>query len=191
MKEKNICKKFVREIRRLLKHTVSSAKHMYSLFFSAFSTEARIKKSKADFDNNLANYYLQELANDDWWNKRHAKCIEQMQEGDIDLLMIGDSITHYWECFGKKPWNRYYGHRKVINLGFAGDTIEKVLWRLNHLPLEKINPKLLILLIGTNDIILGTETPKKISERMLKMVQFLREAFPERREGFCLVKCWT
>jgi len=34
---------------------------------------------------------------EDWWVNRHAANVEKMNQGDIELLMIGDSITHGWD----------------------------------------------------------------------------------------------
>jgi len=139
-----------------------------------FFIEERIKI----FQKKYYGLALTELA-DNWWDKRHERCIEQIQKGNIDLLMIGDSITHYWEWFGQKPWDRYYTKRKAINLGFAGDMVESVLRRLERLPLEKIQPKMAILLCGTNNIIFNRGTPREISQRILEIIQLLLEAFPK------------
>ena len=66
-----------------------------------------------------------------WWMKRHEeKLLERKKlDNDIDLLMVGDSITHSWENGGKQVWNKYYAHRKPLNIGFSGDRTENVLWR--------------------------------------------------------------
>ena len=56
----------------------------------------------------------------EWWFARHAEKIGQMSKGDIDLLMIGDSITHNFESVGAKVWKQYFEPRKAINLGFGG-----------------------------------------------------------------------
>ena len=62
-----------------------------------------------------------------------------MSKGDIDLLMVGDSITHNFENekVGLKVWEKYFVPLKAINLGFGGDRTEHVLWRLDHLPVMK------------------------------------------------------
>src|SRR5690554_6282270 len=33
----------------------------------------------------------------DWWEPRHQEKLQQVQQGNIDLIMLGDSITHGWE----------------------------------------------------------------------------------------------
>ena len=115
---------------------------------------------------------------DDWWVKRHAANVEQMGKGGIELLMIGDSITHGWEGKGKKVWNSYYGHRKAINLGFGADRTEHVLWRLDHLPLNKINPKAAVIMIGTNNVGHKSSSPKEAADGIKAIVEKLEKQYP-------------
>jgi lysophospholipase L1-like esterase len=72
--------------------------------------------------------------------------------GDHDLLMIGDSITHNFE----KPeyqavWNQFFAPRKALNLGYSGGRTENTLWNLQNGELEGQHPKVVTLLIGTNN----------------------------------------
>ncbi len=87
-----------------------------------------------------------------WWMPRHEqKLAEKKDMGQVDLVMIGDSITHGWEGAGKEVWDKYYASRKTLNLGFSGDRTEQVLWRLDHGAMEGITPKLAVIMIGTNN----------------------------------------
>ena len=86
-----------------------------------------------------------------WWMPRHEAKLKRMREGNVDLLMIGDSITHGWEIGGKDTWAEYYGDRNAANIGFSGDRTEHVLWRLQHGEVEGIAPKLAVIMIGTNN----------------------------------------
>ncbi|MDR0870959.1 MAG: GDSL-type esterase/lipase family protein [Planctomycetaceae bacterium] len=115
---------------------------------------------------------------DDWWTKRQAANAEQVDKGNIDLLMIGDSITHGWDGRGKKVWDSFYGHRKAINMGFSGDRTEHVLWRLDNLPLDKISPKAAVLMIGTNNIGHGSSTPKETADGIKAIVDKLQKQYP-------------
>ena len=86
----------------------------------------------------------------EWWFARQAEKIGLMSKGDIDLLMVGDSITHNFENekVGLKVWDKYFVPLKAINLGFGGDRTEHVLWRLDHLPVMKEAPKAAVLLLS-------------------------------------------
>ena len=39
-----------------------------------------------------------------WWSDRHAENISEMNKRDIELMMIGDSITHSFDGAGAKVW---------------------------------------------------------------------------------------
>jgi beta-glucosidase len=87
-----------------------------------------------------------------WWMPRHQqKLADLAAQGEVDLLMIGDSITHGWETAGRAVWDEFYAGRKAFNLGFSGDRTEQVLWRLAHGAVDGIHPKLVVLMIGTNN----------------------------------------
>ena len=76
-----------------------------------------------------------------WWEDRHAQKLAQIAEsgGEIDIVFIGDSITHNWEGargpgsdFGGKPLAELKKKYSVLNLGFGGDATQNVLWRLEN-----------------------------------------------------------
>nr|WP_241664485.1 platelet-activating factor acetylhydrolase IB subunit [Ningiella ruwaisensis] len=89
----------------------------------------------------------------DWWLDRHKQKLQEVKdrEQDIDLVFLGDSITHNWESKGKAFWQDFYKHRKALNLGFGGDRTEHLLWRLQNGAVDGISPKLVVLMIGTNN----------------------------------------
>lgn len=89
----------------------------------------------------------------DWWFARHQQKITERLalESPIDLVFLGDSITHAWEYTAPKIWQKYYGDRNALNLGFDGDRTENLLWRIQNGELEGLSPKLFVLLIGTNN----------------------------------------
>ncbi len=120
----------------------------------------------------------------EWWFERHARKIGEMSKGDIDLLMVGDSITHNFEnekLGADAVWKQYFEPRKAINLGFGGDRTEHVLWRLDHLPKLKKSPKGAVVLIGTNNICWGSDTPKQASEGVQAIARKLGELYPEMK----------
>ncbi len=91
------------------------------------------------------------IQNVKWWISRHKQKVKQIKQGNIDLIMIGDSITHSWEKTGYPIWEKFYGNRNSVNLGFAGDRTEHVIWRLQNGEIDGISPRLAILQIGTNN----------------------------------------
>merc|ERR1712202_63718 len=78
----------------------------------------------------------------DWWTKRHDKKLADLKaQKTVDLLMIGDSITHGWENRGKAAWSEFYAKRNAFNIGYSGDRTEHVIWRLQHGEIDGIAPK--------------------------------------------------
>jgi lysophospholipase L1-like esterase len=93
-----------------------------------------------------------------WWRERFDEKQSELRQKRVDLLWLGDSITQDWERSGPEPWRnfapiwqRFYGDRHAINLGFRGDSTCHLLWRLKHGELDGIKPKAAILLVGANN----------------------------------------
>ena len=83
---------------------------------------------------------------------RHQTFVEIARKGDIDLLFVGDSITDWWAKSGLDTWNANFAPLKPANFGIAGDTTQGVLWRMQNGELEGFKAKLIVLMLGTNNI---------------------------------------
>ena len=119
--------------------------------------------------------------NQDWWRERFDAKNEILKQGDVDILMIGDSITHGWEGAGAEQWQKYYGDKKAINLGHGGDQTQHVLWRLENYDFSNVNPKAAVLLIGVNNTWGNDRDPKNIALGQRRIVEKLRELFPNMK----------
>ncbi|MGB0409105.1 MAG: GDSL-type esterase/lipase family protein [Opitutales bacterium] len=86
-----------------------------------------------------------------WWLPRHEAKLREARSLRPDIVLLGDSITHNWEGPGRAAWEAYWGGHPTLNLGFSGDRTENVLWRLREGAMDGLDPKLTILLIGTNN----------------------------------------
>ena len=113
------------------------------------------------------------------WLNRHAAMNKRVAQGNVDVLMIGDSITHSWENGGKEVWAKYYAKRNAVNLGISGDRTEHVLWRLQNGNIKNISPKLAVIMIGTNNS--GDNTSEEIALGVEKIVELLRRELPEMK----------
>jgi lysophospholipase L1-like esterase len=83
---------------------------------------------------------------------RHNGFREIARGGNIDLLFVGDSITDLWARAGLQVWNETFGKLKAANFGISGDTTQGVLWRMQNGELEGFKAKLIVLMLGTNNI---------------------------------------
>ena len=93
------------------------------------------------------------------WVKRHEGFVQVAQKGGIDVLFMGDSITDFWRNRGSNVWNQFYAPRHAANFGISGDRTQHVLWRIDHGELDGIHPKVVVLMIGTNNT--GKENDRK------------------------------
>jgi len=118
---------------------------------------------------------------DQWWGPRHKAVNERLKQGNVDLLFIGDSITHGWESTGKEIWDTYYARRKAVNMGFSGDRTQHVLWRLDNSNLEGLSPRLAIIMIGTNNSNGNDNTAEEIADGIITVCKRLRTKLPKTK----------
>jgi lysophospholipase L1-like esterase len=116
---------------------------------------------------------------------RHDGFVEVAKAGGVDLLFLGDSITDGWRNTGKAVWDTFWEPLKAANFGISADRTEHVIWRIRNGELEGIEPKLVVLMIGTNnggsaeDVALGIQTIiSDIQERSPKSRVLLLGIFP-------------
>ena len=100
-------------------------------------------------------------------------------QGKIDLLFIGDSITERWETVGKDIWKEYYGNKKTINLGIGADRTQHILWRLENGNIDGIEPEVTVVLIGTNNSGSGRNTTREMHTGVVAVVEKLLEKLPD------------
>lgn len=93
--------------------------------------------------------------------KRHLEFLTLGKQGNIDLLFLGDSITDFFgrEDRGKAVWDKYFAPLKAANFGISGDRTQHVLWRIANGELDGFQAKVIVLLLGTNNL---SSPPKSI-----------------------------
>jgi lysophospholipase L1-like esterase len=110
---------------------------------------------------------------DKGWVSRHESFVARAKKGDVDVVFLGDSITHGWDG-NKKTWDAKFGAMKPANFGIGGDRTEHVLWRITEgKELEGISPKVAVLMIGTNNT--GSNSAEQIAEGVAAIVSTLRQ----------------
>jgi lysophospholipase L1-like esterase len=113
------------------------------------------------------------------FRQKHANNVARIQQGDIDLMFMGDSITDGWRTGGKAVFEKYYGNFKTANFGIGGDTVQGVLYRLRDGEGAGYRPKAIMLMIGTNNS--PSSTSAEIAEGVGAIVLDLRTRFPEAK----------
>lgn len=94
-----------------------------------------------------------------WWKERFEAKQEELRSSRVDLVFYGDSITQDYEVSGPPEWRdftpiwqRFYGDRHAVNLGFNGDATSHLLWRIGNGEASGIAPKVAVILIGANNL---------------------------------------
>ena len=83
---------------------------------------------------------------------RHRTFVEIASGATVELLFVGDSITDSWRNAGQPVWDQYFAPLKPANFGISGDTTQGVLWRMQNGELDGYKAKLIVLMLGTNNI---------------------------------------
>jgi lysophospholipase L1-like esterase len=112
---------------------------------------------------------------------KHEKINARAKQGDVDLVFIGDSITDGWQGGGKAVWEKYYGNRKAMNAGIGGDKTQHVIWRIDHGNLDGLQPKLAVIMIGTNNSGGKENTAEEIADGIKVIIEKVHEKSPETK----------
>ncbi len=111
------------------------------------------------------------------WLDMHAKLVQDVEarKGPVDVLLVGDSITMQWGA----AWTKHFPQFKMVNIGIGGDKIQNVLWRLDHGGVTGLEPRVVVLLIGNNNMFFAPETGIEAAARGIQTCAAnLREKFP-------------
>jgi lysophospholipase L1-like esterase len=86
----------------------------------------------------------------------HEQLLEKAKKGRIDVYFAGDSITRRWGATDYPDflanWKENFHGWNAANFGWGGDTVQNVLWRVTNGELDKVNPKVIVVMAGTNNI---------------------------------------
>ena len=120
-----------------------------------------------------------------WWKPRHEAKLTEIAVGGgrYDLVLIGDSITHYWEekPYAQTSWAVLTNTCRTLNLGFAGDRTEHVLWRLDNGELDGYQAKCVVLMIGTNNSTSDCTSPWETVLGVQAILDRIRAKQPQAR----------
>jgi len=112
---------------------------------------------------------------------RHAEFLNRIKEGEIGFLLLGDSIMDGWPRRGEWSWLQFAPYHPA-DFGISGDRTEHVLWRITNGELDGIHPKVVMIMIGTNNIgQIKTETPEWAANGVKKIVETVRTKLPETK----------
>ena len=119
------------------------------------------------------------------WMKRHEEFVAMAKKGNIEVLFLGDSITDAWggeghrgKDDGRQIFAKEFEPLKTANFGISGDRTQNVLWRVQHGELDGIQPKVVMLMIGTNNV---ANTAQQIADGITAIVKEVYKRSPQTK----------
>lgn len=110
--------------------------------------------------------------------QRHHDFLERGRSGPVGLLFLGDSITEAWTT-APAVWEKHYAAHAPANFGVGGNQTQNVIWQIEHGELDRLDPAVTVLLIGTNNS--ASHTGAEISQAVAKILRLVREKLPRTK----------
>jgi lysophospholipase L1-like esterase len=114
----------------------------------------------------------------------HSQLLAKARQGGIDVYFEGDSITRRWGALDYPSllanWNQNFSGWNAADFGWGGDKTQNILWRLQNGELDGVNPKVVVLLAGTNNAgdTLAHENAEEITRGLQAIVRLIQEKAP-------------
>ena len=86
----------------------------------------------------------------------HEQLVAKTKAGKIDIYFEGDSITRRWGATDYPEllanWRQNFHGWNAADFGWGADRVENILWRLRNGELDGVQPRVIVLLAGTNNV---------------------------------------
>jgi lysophospholipase L1-like esterase len=117
----------------------------------------------------------------------HSQLLEKARQGRIDIYFEGDSITRRWGATDYPElltnWNQNFFGWNAADFGWGADTVQNILWRLNNGELDGVNPKVIVLLAGTNNVgnrvIPGADKVAEVTKGIEAVIKSMQAKAPD------------
>ena len=140
-------------------------------------------KLRAQYEVSPSTYPMQRYA-EKWWKERWAAKNKEANSAaakEAGIVFLGDSITQAWEGPGKEVWEKNFAPMGALNWGFSGDRTEHLIWRLQNGNVQRINPKVAVILIGTNNTGHEQRPAEQTAEGIRTIVDDLAWKWPDTK----------
>jgi lysophospholipase L1-like esterase len=105
--------------------------------------------------------------------RRHVELMGRFPRRPVDLVLVGDSLVHYWPDALWKPW-------AVFNFGIAADKTQHTLWRLQQVAPASIQARFVVVMLGTNNLA-ADDTARGIAAGVAAVVAAVARVAPDTR----------
>jgi lysophospholipase L1-like esterase len=118
------------------------------------------------------------MRTDEPFLQKHRSLLELRNKEAVQVIFLGDSLTRRWED-NLPLWEAYFSEYEPANLGVGADCIENLWWRVENGEIDHFEPKLILLLIGTNN--LAKDTEEVIIEGLLETTRTIQRKCPKAK----------
>lgn len=116
-----------------------------------------------------------------WWADRFQDKVKSDKRAGANVVFFGDSITQGWEGGGKKVWEASIAPLGALNLGYGGDRTEHALWRIDNGELDGLKAKVVVIMLGTNNIGHRKSNPAQTAEGMKEILARVAKKLPDAK----------
>jgi N-acetylglucosamine-6-sulfatase len=114
------------------------------------------------------------------FQKSHESFVAIAKKGEAQVVFLGDSITAGWN--GQKAlFDKEYAQYKAANFGIGGDRTQHVLWRVENGEFEGLKPKVVVLMIGTNNSGVGANSVEQIAAGIKNIIAAIHKRTPDTK----------
>ncbi len=113
------------------------------------------------------------------WQQTHQGYLGRAKQGNVKVLFLGDSITAGWVKDGKASWAKHYEPAGAVNFGIGGDTTRQILWRIENGVMDGLNPKLVVLMIGVNNLFASNSTTEEVAKGVAEVIKQIQAKSPK------------
>lgn len=116
------------------------------------------------------------------WYQQHTANKAAANNNKAPLVFLGDSITAGWQWGqNREIYDSAFGRYSPLNFGVGGDQTQELLWRLKDGTLGSLVPRLIVLMIGTNNIGHSQHSAEEVVRGIEAIVGFLQTHHPQTR----------
>ncbi len=122
----------------------------------------------------------------------HEQLVQKAKQGRIDVYFVGDSITRRWGATDPQyrplleNWRTNFFGWNAANFGWGADRVENILWRLQNGELDGVNPKVIVLLAGINNLGNQPASAEKVAD-ITRGLQAVVRTCQEKATGATLI----
>jgi lysophospholipase L1-like esterase len=109
------------------------------------------------------------------WYRMHSEDVAVAEAGEAQVVFLGDSITEGWD---PTVWQKRIAPLKAANFGIGGDMTQNLLWRMENGAVEKLDPQVVVIMIGVNNFLRYNASPQEVFTGVKAVVEKSLHDYP-------------